>query len=472
MLPLSRSDVPLTSGVKAVQSAKPQPDRADSSEARIQLAETSVEDLSKMFTRVLISNPELSQSSIEGLAYASIRPKVRESLSKDKEFLKCLVKTLEGAPAKSPLAYGALSILVNLTAYQPVLSEEEKKMQQLKAYANAAGKIQPDPLSDHDHVTERCKRVFEVGVIPALVAHSKAGSKNSLSLIVSIIYSISMTPSLRGQLAQQGAVRLLIAAWLALPEAERKPRRTAAQGLARILITTNPTLVFGGTRLISQSNAIRPLASLVASDHDSDTRDLLPTFEALMALTNLASTDDDTRHSIVRVAWNDIEEQLMSSNPRITTAAVELICNLVQSATDAVALYGSGKAQADNRLSILVALADAEDTPTRSAAGGALASLTNQEAVVRAIAKRNRGPEIVLGLCGDVNEDLRHRGVFIVYNMASAEGSAGELARQKLLAADGKAVLIKCLRDSRRAEVVEIAAQALKALFPGGIQVD
>lgn len=423
-----------------------------------------------MFTKVLISNPEHSQSSIEGLAYASLQPKVRENLSQDKEFLTCLVKILEGAPPKSPLAYGALSILVNLTAYQPVLSEEEKKMQQLRAYANAAGKLPPDPLNDHDHVTGRCKRVFEAGVTPVLVVHGKNGSKNSLSLIISIIYSLSMNASLRGQLAQQGAVRLLIAAWLAIPEAERKPRRIAAQALARILITTNPTLVFGGTRPIPQSNAIRPLASLIMPDQDSETRDLLPTFEALMALTNLASTDDDTRHSIVRIAWNDIEEQLMSSNSRITTAAVELICNLVQSTTDAVALYGSGKVQADNRLSILVALADAENVPTRSAAGGALASLTNHEAVVRAIAKRNRGPEIVLGLCGDGNEDLRHRGVFVVYNMASMLGSAGELAREKLIAAGAKQTLIQCAKNSRRAEVVEIAVQALKTLYPEDVQ--
>ncbi|KAK0634620.1 myosin-binding striated muscle assembly central-domain-containing protein [Bombardia bombarda] len=439
---------------------------SDMSGPRIQPATTSVEDLSKMFTKMLLKNPEHStQASIEGLAYASLQSKVKENLSKDIEFLKSLVKTLETAPPKSPLTYGALSILVNLTVYQPIQSEEERKMNQLKAYANAVGKLQADPLNDHEHVTERCKRVFEAGFTPVLVTHSKNGSVASLSLIISIIYAFSMTVTLRGQLAQQGAVRLLIAAWTALPETDAKTRRTAAQALARILISTNPAHVFGGTRPIPQSTAIRPLASIVAPDPDAETRDLLPTFESLVALTNLASTDDDTRHAIVRIAWPDVEEQLLSPNARVTTAAVELICNIVQSATEAYSLFCDGKPQTLNRLQVLVALADAEDAATRSAAGGALANLTGHDAVVRAIAARERGAAIMLGLCREDSEDLRHRGAFIVCNMVAAEGEAGKLAREKLRAADAVAVLTECAEKSRRAEVVEVTVQALKGLL-------
>jgi len=419
-----------------------------------------------MFTKTLLTDPgQSTQSSIEGLAYASLQPKVKEDISKNKELLETLVKTLENAPPKSPLTYGALSIFMNLTVFRPVQTEEEKRMTQLKAYANAAGKLQPEPLNDHEHTTERCKRVFEAGLTPVLVSHSKNGSLASLSLIVSILFALSTTISLRGQLAQQGAVRLLIAAWAALPERDQKVRRAAAQALARILISTNPTIVFGGNRPIPQSNAIRPLTSIIAPDPDAETRDLLPTFEALMALTNLASTDDETRHAIVRLAWDDIEDQLLSPNARVTTAAVELICNLVQSPTDAIALYGDGTTKANNRLKILVALADAEDTATRSAAGGALASLTGYESIVRAIATRDRGPEIILGLCGEESEDLRHRGAFVVYNMVAADGEAGKLAREKLLEAGAVQALTDCAKKNRRSEVVEVTVQALKLLL-------
>jgi len=427
-------------------------------------ATTSIEDLSKRFKTVLLQDPYGRQSSIEGLAYSSLQPTVKEDLAKDKLFLANLVMTLKEATPKSPLTYGALSILVNLTRYQPVQTEEEKKMSQLQAYANAAGKIKPNPLNGNDHVAERCKRVFEAGVTPILVTHSKNGSIASLTQILSIIYSFSATPTLRGPLAQQGGVRLLIDSWNGLPATETSARRIAAQALARILISTNPALVFGGTRPTPQSGAVRPLASLLAPDPAGDTRDLLPAFEALMALTNLASTDDDTRRAILRAAWPDVEERMLSSNARVTKAAVELVCNLVQGA-DALANYADGSPQAANRLHVLVALADAEDAGTRSAAGGALAALTAHETVVRAIVARPRGLEVVLGLCADDDEDLRHRGAFVVYNLVAHEGEAGRLARAKARAEDGVAVLTECVKKSRRAEVIEVVVQALKVLL-------
>ncbi|ROV92548.1 hypothetical protein VMCG_08941 [Cytospora schulzeri] len=451
----------------AIQPAHP-PNSKENDPERVQQASTTIEELTKMFTDMLVKDQDHSRNnSIEGLAYSSLRPNVKEDLSKNKEFMKQLVKTLGNAPPKSPLTYGALSILVNLTRFQPNKSEEEKKMDQLKAYANAAGKIQQDPLNDNEHVTERCKRVFEAGVTPVLVSHSKNGSIASLSLIINIINSMSMIPSIRGQLAQQGAVRLLIAAWNALPASDDQTKRTAAQALARILISTNPELVFGGTRPIPQGASIRPLASIIAPDPDADTRDLLPTFESLMALTNLASTDDETRKAIVRQAWLDIEEQLLSSNHNITKAAVELICNLVQ-CVDAMALYADGSTKAKDRLHILLALADAEDFGTRSGAGGALATLTGIDEVVDAILERERGMKNILGLCADAEkEELRHRGAFVVYNIVTTDGEIGRRARERIKADGGVEILTECAKRTRSPEVLDLTVQALKLVLEG-----
>ncbi|TQN70517.1 Ring assembly protein 3 [Colletotrichum shisoi] len=451
--------------LRAVPSA---PAQNEDGRGKISPAITTIEELSMRFTTMLLSEDDHGhQHSIEGLAYASIQPVIKEKLAGNADFLKKLVKTLANAPPKSPVTYGALSILVNLTRYQPSLTEEEKKMNQLKAYAAAAGKSAgPDPLNDNDHVTERCKRVFEAGVTPVLVTHSKNGSPASLSLTVAIIYSLSVTTSLRGKLAQQGAVKLLLAAWATLPESEAAGRRTAAQALARILISTNPSLVFGGgSRSNPQSSAIRPLISIIPPDPAAETRDLLPTFEALMALTNLASTDDlDTRRAIVRVAWPQIEDQLLSSNARVSKAAVELVCNLVQAA-EGMALYADGSPQAKGRLHILLALADAEDEGTRSAAGGALAALTGHENVVQAVVDRERGVKAILDMCADDNEDLRHRAGFIVYNMVAVEGAPGANARKKIIEEGGLEALKEAAKKSRRAEVVEVLVQALKILL-------
>ncbi|PHH92295.1 hypothetical protein CDD83_8109 [Cordyceps sp. RAO-2017] len=434
---------------------------------RVEAAVTSIDDLSGMFTKILLRGEDQDrQNAVEGLAYASLQPSVKESIAGNQQLLKKLIQTLAEAQPRSPTTYGALSVFVNLTSYRPALSEEAKKISQLKAYADAAGTLgAPDPLDDGEHVDKRCQAVFDAGLTPVLVTHSKNGSPASMRLIASIIHSLATTKSHRGPLAQQGAVKLLLTAWVTIPDTDEAARRTAGQALARILISTNPALVFGGNRSTPATAAIRPLVSILPPDPAAESRDLLPTFEALMALTNLASLDDDnTRPAIVRTAWSHVEEQLLSSNHLVSKAAVELVCNLVQ-CPEAVALYADGSPQAGARLHILLALADAEDEGARSAAGGALASLTGYEEVVRGVVRRERGVKVVLGLCNDADEGLRHRGAVVACNMVKAPGQAGELARDKFREEGGVEALKECLKQTRRPEVLQITAEALQALL-------
>lgn len=427
---------------------------------------TSVDDLSDLFKSLLTS--ETSQhSSIEGLAYTSLQPNIKEKLASDKSFLLDLIKALKDAPAKSPITYGALSILVNLTTYLPTLSEEQKKMTQLKAYANASkSSIAADPLNDESHVSARCKAVFEAGAIPVLVTHSQHGSLASLSLVVSVISSLSRNQKIRGQMAQQGAVKLLLHAYPLFPTSQVPAQRTTAHALARILISTNPTHVFGGSNPLSITSAIRPLLSLLQEDTTSEQRDLLPTFESLLALTNLASTDDSTRQIIIRLCFSSVEELLLSQNTLIQRASVELICNLTLS-PEGVTLFADGSKQATQRLHILLALSDAEDFETRRAAGGALAGLSEWDTAVDAILKREGGVKLLLGLCKEEKEELRHRGVVCVLNVVSAPGEIGERGVKAVKEQGGMEVLKEVLRSTRNQEILEAAVEILKKLMTG-----
>lgn len=415
---------------------------------------------------ILQDEDHARQHSIEGLAYASLQSQIKENIVDNEALLKRLIKTLSEARPKSPTTYGGLSIFCNVTRYMPTLTEEQKKMAQLKAYANAAGKLgEMDPLEEDERVARRCKKVFDAGIVPVLVSHSKNGSVASLSLVIGVIHALAVTKALRGQLAQQGAVKLLLQSWAVLPEAESTAKRTAAQALARILISTNPALVFGGNRSNAINAAIRPLVTILPPDPAAEVRDLLPSFESLMALTNLASLEDgETRKAIINAAWSQIEEQLLSSNALVSKAAVELICNLMQ-APEGIALYADDTPQARNRLHILLALADAQDEGTRSAAGGALASLTNFESVTRGILERDRGVKVIMTMCVDGNEEIRHRGVYCVLNMVSAEGQIGEHAREKIKNEGGVDTMKECLKKSRRPEVLQVTVQGLKALL-------
>jgi hypothetical protein len=442
---------------------------AAGSEDRIQPATTSIEDLSDMFTNMLSTSAN-DQSSIEGLAYASLQPPVKEKLASDKPFLKNLIKALGEVPAKSPTTYGALSILVNITVYKPTLSEEQKRMAQLKVYANASKpSIKPDPLNDDEWVAKRCLAVFEAGVIPVLVTHSQHGSTASLTLVISIIFSLSKTTKIRGQIAQQGGVKLLLHAYSVLPSETITARRTAAHALARILISTNPSHVFGGSTPLPLTSAIRPLLLLLDDDPTVEHRDLLPVFESLLALTNLASTNDTARNPIIRLAFPRIEELLLSDNKLVTRATVELICNLMQS-PECVTKFADGSKQASHRMHLLLAMADSEDLETRRAAGGALASLTEWDTAVNAILERDRGVGILLALCREDAEELRHRGVVSVLNVLTAPNKVGEWGVKKVKEEGGVETLKECLKKSRSQEVLEITVEALKKLLENDSQ--
>jgi hypothetical protein len=437
------------------------------SEDKIQPATTSVEELSDIFAKMITTDIN-QQISVEGLAYASLRPQVKDKLAVDKSFLRNLINALKEAPAKSPTTYGALSILANLTTYMPTLSEEQKRMTQLKAYANASkSSLKPDPLNDEEHVAKRCQAVFEARVIPILVTHSQHGSTASLTLVVSIVFSLSKTPKIRGQIAQQGGVKLLLHAYSVMPDEAMTAKRTTAHALARILISTNPSHVFGGSTPIPLTSAIRPLLLLLSDDPAVEHRDLLPVFESLLALTNLASTDDTARNPIIRLAFQQIEELLLSNNKMVTRATVELICNLMQS-PECVAKFADGGKQASHRVHILLALADSEDFATRRAAGGALASLTEWDTAVNAVLERGRGVEILLGLCQEDDEELRHRGIVCILNVMNAPGKVGEWGIKKVTEVGGVVALKECLKKSRSQEVLEITVEALKKLLGEG----
>ena len=432
-----------------------------------QSASDLVADLEK-----LMSNEDAGrrQSSIEGLAYSSVNPQVKQRLAQGSS-LRELQKVLATSRPGSSLAFGGLTIIDNLTRYLPNLSEEQKRISQLKAYANASKPtVQVDPLDEDAAVTGRCKAVVSAGTVSTLVSISKTLSPASISILFNIILSLSRTASLRGTIAQQGGARLLLQNYTLITgtsDTEVKARYTAAHALARMLISVDPALAFTGS--LSLTSAIRPLLSLLTENsesHSQSPRDLLPTFESLLALTNLASVPaSDVAETIIRVAFPTIEELLLSNNTLIRRATTELVCNLVNCAAG-VELFANGSGDAERRVHILLAMADVDDPQTRQAAGGALAMITQFDGTVAAILARERGVEIILGLAEDGSEEIVHRGVVCVMQLVCVEDAATrQEAQLTVLGQGGDRILAAgCEKYSRNEGILEYAVQALKAL--------
>ena len=443
----------------------------DTNASGIAVEECQTDAVILKFQGLIFSSDEKEKvTAVEGLAYLSLNPEVKENLAYGQDFLKNLVKKLSEFSCNSTFAFGALSILSNLTAYQPVLSEKQKKILELRAYANASKPTHPDSRDDDNTVSARCKAVLTADLVPVLTIIYNTASYALLSLITQILLSLSKEAAHRGILAQQGTIKLLIRVYQRLTENDSKnPDRkieaqNAAQALARVLISVNPHHAFPRSASVSSSLAVRYLIPLLCDDSCSEERDLLPTFEALLALTNLASTDDETRDIIMRLSWTEVENLLLSSNVLVQRASTELICNLMAS-PQCVAKFADGSKAASNRIHILLALADMDDLATRRAAAGALAMLSEWDSAADAIVNREKGIKILLGLCTESSEEMRYRGVACIHNIIFAPADVGKKGKQKVQTDGGIEILKTMLRDSRDHKVISLGAECLKGIL-------
>lgn len=424
-------------------------------------------DITAKLSALVLNEPDASDQAIEGLAYTSLQPKVKEDIASNDKLIRSLVTALQG---RSSAAFGCLTTFSNLATYRPAQSQEQQKMADLKAYANSSKPAERDPLDDDSHVTARCKKLLDAGLVPASVTCCKNNPSPAIvALVVQIMLCLSKEQKHRPSMAQQGAVRLLLQIHERIAKTDKSTpdasaiEHSAAHALARLLISINPTHTFSAA--LPATSAVSALIQLLELDQASEERNLLPTFEALLALTNLASMEDESpRNLILRAAWPTLENQLLlSSNALVQRASVELICNLMASPAG-VAKFADGSKQASARMHILLALADVEDFATRRAAGGALAMLTEWDAAVSAVLEKERGVRIVLGMCRDESEEIVHRGFVTVLNLMNAPGSVGEKGLEKVKAERGAEIVKERLLKSKNPEVLGIGMEIMKKL--------
>ncbi|KAE8851766.1 hypothetical protein HRS9122_02053 [Pyrenophora teres f. teres] len=425
-------------------------------------------DLIASFKSMVIGGDTPSkQDSVEGLAYASLQPKVREDLSKSPKFLKRLVETMSDANSPKNIIFGGLTIFVNITQYLPLQSEEEKRMAQLKAYANVQKPADPDELLNDENVAIRCKRILDAGVVPLLVQVCKKGSPSILTQSSLVLLSLSKDTKSRGTMAQQGAVKLLIQIWEHISSTNDSSTTgttpfppgalaTTAQALSRLLISINPSHVFNAA--LPSSSAIRPLLSQLTRTESSTWQ--LHAFEALLALTNLASLDRSTQDHIIRQSFDTVvDDLLLSNNTMIRRAATELICNLMASPV-CIGNFVDASPRAKHRLHLLLAMTDVDDSATRSAAGGALAMLLSVDLAVVEFLKQEKSVEWLVGLCQDEDEAIRYRGVVCLRSVVEVDEG-----REKCKSKGVVEALKVVLKESRSQEVLAVGVEALKILL-------
>jgi Myosin-binding striated muscle assembly central len=471
-------------------------------------------DLVKLMKEIVAEDgQDTSVDAVEGLAYMSVEPSVKEDLSKDSAFLKKLLSFIparrraSSVPSDAPnnsLIYGILNIIHNLSVYRPPLSPEQEQIMKLRRMTKPGttgsqdhGDNLSDVLEDEQHVRERGRNLVKNGALNVLPTAIRSADSQGVRLIVGqILLNLSVDKENRGKILQSGGARTLTEiirnAFSATSTSQGEQAEVDIstlehiQALAKLAITSSPTQVFGPDPGAIY-DAIRPLSTLLT--HSASSR--LQRFEALMSLTNISS------HSVEaasRVAQTDglvakIEFLMLEDHVLVRRAATELTCNLMAGSESVFTRYSDDNA-AKSRLHILVALSDVEDLPTRLAASGALASLTSSPNACRSLYELERDHHRLLYILTTLinpsspeseSDESRtrtppdpgtvHRGVVCIRNFfTNLDPTLRKSLKEETDLRDLTNGLIAAMKgNARNAEILRPTAEALKCLMDLGV---
>ena len=388
---------------------------------------------------------EALSSALEGLAYTSSQSLVKARLCEDDALLRSLfaisarlTKSQSARPigerksalsasydldaeldrpsdkptAINSLGYGIATILLNILSRRPALTAEQQQVEKLKRLASAGkakqkmgdsldGDEEDERIDCTEAVEGRVRMAMRLGLITCLINLGKADSLRVKMLVGRLFLEVVTDAETRIEVVKDGGFKALmgvVASAMVGDHKDPKEEKTSAsantqtppdglpalQALAKMLITLSPAVLFGVNPATACLDTVRPLSILLS--HDDST--LLQNFEAMMALTNLASIGPDVATRIYNLNKGKIltiaEHLMLEDNELVRRAAVELVCNLL-AADEAFVRYSGDEpdnkektsdAGVFSRLHMLLAMTNVHDLNTRLAASGALATLT------------------------------------------------------------------------------------------------
>ncbi|KAJ6575419.1 P-loop containing nucleoside triphosphate hydrolase protein [Mycena capillaripes] len=479
----------------------------DATETGVPEAQPQDDELADVMKGLVISGDDQSSiaDAVEGLAYLSVDPTVKDALSKDPIFLKRLFSLVPrrkspNVTAESPnttLLYGVLLTISNLCAYRPRLTEEQAQIAKLKRMANAANKPAQEPnssstLDDDENVKARVQRLVAAGVLDVFPGAVPGTESLGIRVVAGkALLNIIEDRENRGRVLQSGGAKLLglIIKHAMSTLSKEKTALDATylepiQALAKLAITSSPVQVFGPNDGAIY-DAIRPFSIML--QHPSGT--LLQRFEALMALTNLSSHSAETASRIAKAdgLLSCVELLLLEEHTLVRRASMELICNLISGSDTVFERYGGveNTSGTKSKLQIVLAMSDVADLGTRLAASGALATLTDApsacEALIALQRERHRMLPILAQLIdpstapenddedGSMESDpgLVHRGIVCARNILlniQDEETRKEIAKEAREAGLVQG-LVNVVKSSPGEAVLRPAMEALKYLM-------
>lgn len=395
------------------------------------------------------------ERAIEALSYLITQTEVKEAFVKRPNAVKSVFavefpsssSTTPHVGYRSNVYYGIGYILHHTLTSESAL--KKKQMEGMEMTAEQYEELQKalkqksvlDDSDSPDKVHARVQKLAASRDVLTTLVHllkfATTRSENVLEMAVLSALNASEVPQVRGSLVQCGVFQSLIPLSLhSKPKAGGSDAKSsnpkvaaqqhgtaisnaAGQAIARILISTNPNLIPSSSLLSS----VRPLLQLCKGETQ------LLQFEALMALTNVASVSDETKSRIVAEpqGLSTLQYLQFSEHELVRRAATEAICNLLPNDEVIDNVFMN-----EERLRLWLALSSAEeeeeDFETARAAGGALAMVSQVPAVSWLMMKQGGLQTFSSVLETSANEETLHRALFAVENMVGSlsAGLAGQ----------------------------------------------
>ncbi|GAV53185.1 hypothetical protein ZYGR_0AI04680 [Zygosaccharomyces rouxii] len=377
---------------------------------------------------------------IEGLAYLSLKPAVKKKLRSKELFCNKLVELIN-AKLKDSNSYGALVILANLSThpqdYNASGNFDSKSIRDLKTYYELKNpnSEQKDASTETEEevVTFNTNYILNREVISTVRTEFASSSQGSRQQFVRIIYNVTRDRPSISKCISQGGTTVILEYLLNGHDKTDFIRVLASRALTKMLIFTNPTLIF---TKYSPVNAIGPLFDLLptlpANTEQVFTtkEDLISTtdsYEALLALTNLASfgasegEDVCKRIATVEKYWTVVENLMLDENTLLQRSTLELVSNLMSHPLPIAAkFFNFDNPRSVKNFDVLVKLLQLNDVNSQRAVAAIFANITNTIPFIAQdlLTKKDLVDKAIEVLVNQLDDaELRQRLIILFYSL-------------------------------------------------------
>ena len=330
------------------------------------------------------------EMSVEALAYLSLKASVKIMIRSNESFTEILLTMIKSQKMTHCL-YGLLVIMANLSTLPEEFNGSSQSINDLKNYADLKGpgadKVGAEKESKEDILLFNEKYILRTELISFLKREMHNLSPNCKQQVVRVIYNITRSKNFIPQCISQGGTTIILE-YLANKQDIGEPIRIlGCRALTRMLIFTNPGLIF---KKYSALNAIPFLFELLPRStpvddnplHNDEQIKLTDNYEALLALTNLASSETSDGEEVckhivsTKVYWSTIENLMLDENVPLQRSTLELISNMMSHPlTIAAKFFNLENPQSLRNFNILVKLLQLSDVESQRAVAAIFANI-------------------------------------------------------------------------------------------------